>query len=135
MFKEISTKRKIIKEKIEEYKIPNDKIDAIKDGADYVNENNKDGLVHISDLSWHKKIKHPAEFTKVDASLDVIVLDIDQKNRKISLGHKQTEENPWDKHEQIYLVGKEFDGIGHDIGEIILWNKNFSLKVYLIILA
>merc|ERR1712216_730159 len=66
-------------------------------------EEGVDGLVHISDLSWHKKIKHPAEFTKVDASLDVIVLDIDQNNRKISLGHKQTEETPWDKHEKIYL--------------------------------
>ena len=55
-------------------------------------------------LSWHKKIKHPAEFTKVDASLDVIVLDIDQNNRKISLGHKQTEENPWDKHPSTICV-------------------------------
>ena len=66
-------------------------------------EEGVDGLVHISDLSWHKKIKHPAEFTKVDASLDVIVLDIDKNNRKISLGHKQIEENPWDKHEKLYL--------------------------------
>ena len=90
-------------------------------------EEGVDGLVHISDLSWHKKIKHPAEFTKVDASLDVIVLDIDQKNRKISLGHKQTEENPWDKHEQIYLVGNEFDGIlteEYDKGSLVMLNDD-----------
>ena len=73
-------------------------------------EEGVDGLVHISDLSWHKKIKHPAEFTKVDSSLEVIVLDIDKENRKISLGHKQIEENPWDKHEKIYVVGSEFEG-------------------------
>ncbi|MFL2575454.1 MAG: 30S ribosomal protein S1 [Flavobacteriales bacterium] len=90
-------------------------------------EEGVDGLVHISDLSWHKKIKHPAEFTKVDSSLDVIVLDIDQKNRKISLGHKQTEENPWDKHEQIYLVGNEFDGIiteEYDKGSLVMLNDD-----------
>ncbi|MDC1063309.1 30S ribosomal protein S1 [Flavobacteriales bacterium] len=90
-------------------------------------EEGVDGLVHISDLSWHKKIKHPAEFTKVDASLDVIVLDIDQKNRKISLGHKQTEENPWDKHEQIYLVGNEFDGViteEYDKGSLVMLNDD-----------
>ncbi|MBL6874804.1 MAG: 30S ribosomal protein S1 [Flavobacteriales bacterium] len=90
-------------------------------------EEGVDGLVHISDLSWHKKIKHPAEFTKVDVSLDVIVLDIDQKNRKISLGHKQTEENPWDKHEQIYLVGSEFDGViteEYDKGSLVMLNDD-----------
>ncbi|MFL2568230.1 MAG: 30S ribosomal protein S1 [Flavobacteriales bacterium] len=90
-------------------------------------EEGVDGLVHISDLSWHKKIKHPAEFTKVDASLDVIVLDIDQKNRKISLGHKQTEENPWDKHQQIYLVGSEFDGVlteEYDKGSLVMLNDD-----------
>ena len=70
-----------------------------------------DGLVHISDLSWTKKVKHPAEFTTVDSILDVVVLDIDQKNRKISLGHKQLEANPWDLHEDKYLVGEEFSGI------------------------
>jgi len=70
-----------------------------------------DGLVHISDLSWTKKVKHPAEFTTVDSILDVVVLDIDQKNRKISLGHKQLEANPWDLHQDKYLVGEEFSGI------------------------
>ena len=74
-------------------------------------EEGVDGLVHISDLSWHKKIKHPAEFTTVDASLEVIVLDIDKNNRKISLGHKQTEENPWDLHEKLYVVNSQFEGV------------------------
>ena len=74
-------------------------------------EEGVDGLVHISDLSWHKKIKHPAEFTTVDASLEVVVLDIDQNNRKISLGHKQTEANPWDLHEKLYVVNSQFEGL------------------------
>ena len=69
-----------------------------------------DGLVHISDLSWTKKIKHPAEFTQVDAKLDVRVLDIDQENRKISLGHKQLEENPWDIYEERFIEGKDYEG-------------------------
>ena len=69
-----------------------------------------DGLVHISDLSWTKKIKHPAEFTKVGESIDVIVLEIDVDNRRISLGHKQTEVDPWDNYETTYIVGNHFDG-------------------------
>ena len=68
-----------------------------------------DGLVHISDLSWTKKIKHPAEFTKVDADLMVRVLDIDKDNRKISLGHKQLEVNPWDEYEKQYVEGKDYE--------------------------
>ena len=69
-----------------------------------------DGLVHISDLSWSKKIKHPAEFTQVDAMLDVIVLDIDKGNRKISLGHKQLDENPWDEYAKQFKDGKDYEG-------------------------
>ena len=69
-----------------------------------------DGLVHISDLSWTKKIKHPAEFTQVDAKIDVRVLDIDQDNRKISLGHKQLEENPWDIYEEKFIEGEDYEG-------------------------
>ena len=68
-----------------------------------------DGLVHISDLSWTKKIKHPAEFTKVDSKLDVVVLEIDESNRKISLGHKQLEENPWDSYALQFIVGKNYE--------------------------
>jgi len=69
-----------------------------------------DGLVHISDLSWTKKVKHPAEFTQVDAMLDVIVLDIDKGNRKISLGHKQLDENPWDEYAKQFKDGKDYEG-------------------------
>ncbi|MDE5544087.1 MAG: S1 RNA-binding domain-containing protein, partial [Bacteroidales bacterium] len=64
-----------------------------------------DGLIHISDLSWSKKIKHPAEFTKIGEKIDVIVLDIDVENRRLSLGHKQLEENPWDVYESLFAVG------------------------------
>ncbi|WP_300728403.1 30S ribosomal protein S1 [uncultured Rikenella sp.] len=61
-----------------------------------------DGLIHISDLSWTKKIKHPSEFTQLDSMIDVQVLEIDKENRRLSLGHKQLEENPWDIYETIY---------------------------------
>ncbi len=64
-----------------------------------------DGLIHISDLSWSKKIKHPAEFTKIGEKIDVIVLDIDIESRRLSLGHKQLEENPWDVYETLFSVG------------------------------
>ncbi|MFN4234945.1 MAG: 30S ribosomal protein S1 [Bacteroidia bacterium] len=64
-----------------------------------------DGLIHISDLSWSKKIKHPSEFTKIGDTLDVVVLDLDLENRRISLGHKQLEENPWDVFETIFTEG------------------------------
>ena len=58
-----------------------------------------DGLVHISDLSWTKKIKHPSEFTSIGDKLEVVVLEVDKENRRLSLGHKQLEENPWDVFE------------------------------------
>jgi len=64
-----------------------------------------DGLVHISDLSWSKKINHPNEFTKVGEPFDVVVLEIDKENRRLSLGHKQLEENPWDTFETVFLEG------------------------------
>jgi small subunit ribosomal protein S1 len=70
-----------------------------------------DGLVHISDLSWTKKIKHPAEFTQVDSTLEVVVLEIDKENRKISLGHKQLDENPWDKYAKKFISGKDYEAI------------------------
>jgi small subunit ribosomal protein S1 len=69
-----------------------------------------DGLVHISDLSWTKKIKHPAEFTKVGDMLDVIVLEIDIENRRISLGHKQLRDNPWDTYETLFIEGNNYKG-------------------------
>ena len=69
-----------------------------------------DGLIHISDLSWTKKIKHPSEFTSVGATLDVVVLEIDKENRRLSLGHKQLEKNPWDEYETIYTPGSVHKG-------------------------
>jgi small subunit ribosomal protein S1 len=73
-------------------------------------EEGVDGLIHISDLSWSKKIKHPAEFTKVGEVIDVVVLDVDEENRRLSLGHKQLEENPWDVFETIFTVGSIHQG-------------------------
>ena len=69
-----------------------------------------DGLIHISDLSWTKKIKHPSEFTSIGADIDVVVLDIDKENRRLSLGHKQLEENPWDVFETIFSVDSVHEG-------------------------
>ncbi|MCH1544586.1 MAG: 30S ribosomal protein S1 [Bacteroidia bacterium] len=69
-----------------------------------------DGLVHVSDLSWNKKIKHPSEFVKKGETLDVIVLEVDSENRRLSLGHKQLEENPWDTFETIFTLNSEHEG-------------------------
>lgn len=69
-----------------------------------------DGLIHISDLSWSKKINHPSEFCKVGDAMDVIVLEIDKDNRRLSLGHKQLEENPWDVFETVFTEGSEHEG-------------------------
>ena len=73
-------------------------------------EEGVDGLIHISDLSWTKKVKHPSEFTTVGSMIDVVVLEIDKENRRLSLGHKQLEENPWDKYEKIYVPGSVHEG-------------------------
>ena len=73
-------------------------------------EEGVDGLIHISDLSWTKKIKHPSEFTQIGADIDVQVLEIDKDNRRLSLGHKQLEENPWDVFETIFTVGSVHEG-------------------------
>lgn len=73
-------------------------------------EEGVDGLIHISDLSWSKKIKHPVEFTKIGEKIDVIVLDVDVENRRLSLGHKQLEENPWDVYESIFMLNSVHEG-------------------------
>ena len=73
-------------------------------------EEGVDGLIHISDLSWTKKIKHPSEFTQIGAEIEVMVLEIDKENRRLSLGHKQLENNPWDEFEAIYTVGSVHEG-------------------------
>jgi small subunit ribosomal protein S1 len=73
-------------------------------------EEGVDGLIHISDLSWTKKIKHPAEFTAIDAEIEVVVLEIDKENRRLSLGHKQLEENPWDVFENLFTIDSVHEG-------------------------
>jgi small subunit ribosomal protein S1 len=76
-----------------------------------------DGLIHISDLSWTKKIKHPSEFTSIGAEIEVVVLEIDKENRRLSLGHKQLEENPWDVFETIFTVDSIHEGTIIEINE------------------
>jgi small subunit ribosomal protein S1 len=73
-------------------------------------EEGVDGLIHISDLSWTRKIKHPAEFTAIDADIEVVVLEIDKENRRLSLGHKQLEENPWDVFENLFTLDSVHEG-------------------------
>ena len=73
-------------------------------------EEGVDGLIHISDLSWSKKIKHPAEFTKIGEKIDVVVLEVDAENRRLSLGHKQLEDNPWDVYESLFTIGSVHQG-------------------------
>jgi small subunit ribosomal protein S1 len=80
-------------------------------------EEGVDGLIHISDLSWTKKIKHPAEFTNIADSIEVVVLEIDKDNRRLSLGHKQLEDNPWDVFETIFLVNSIHQGTIVEVGE------------------
>ena len=78
-------------------------------------EEGVDGLIHISDLSWTKKIKHPSEFTSLGATIDIQVLEIDKENRRLSLGHKQLEENPWDNYETIFAVDTIHEGTIADL--------------------
>ena len=73
-------------------------------------EEGVDGLIHISDLSWTKKVKHPSEFTKIGEPIEVQVLDIDKENRRLSLGHKQLEDNPWDKFEEVFTQDSIHEG-------------------------
>ncbi|PRD54545.1 30S ribosomal protein S1 [Sphingobacterium gobiense] len=80
-------------------------------------EDGIDGLIHISDLSWSKKINHPNEFTKVGETLEVVVLELDEENRKLSLGHKQLEENPWDTFETIFTEGSVHEGTVIKVGD------------------
>mgnify|MGYP002740342575 FL=1 len=85
-------------------------------------EEGVDGLIHISDLSWTKKVKHPSEFTQVGAPIEVKVLEIDKENRRLSLGHKQIEENPWDVFETVFTEGSVHEGTItelHDKGAVV----------------
>ncbi|MDR1739065.1 MAG: 30S ribosomal protein S1 [Candidatus Symbiothrix sp.] len=90
-------------------------------------EEGVEGLIHISDLSWTKKIKHPSEFTSIGANIDVQVLEIDKENRRLSLGHKQLEENPWDVFETIFTVGSIHEGT---ITELLDRGAVISLSPY-----
>jgi len=86
-------------------------------------EEGVDGLIHISDLSWSKKIKHPAEFTKVGEKIDVVVLEVDVENRRLSLGHKQLEENPWDVFETVFTIDSVHKGTvlsANDKGAVVV---------------
>ncbi len=80
-------------------------------------EEGVDGLIHISDLSWTKKIKHPAEFTNIGDEIEVVVLEIDKENRRLSLGHKQLEENPWDVFESVFEAGSVHEGTIVELSE------------------
>jgi len=97
-----------------------------------------DGLIHISDLSWSKKIKHPSEFADLGQSIDCVVLEIDIENRKLSLGHKQTEENPWDVFENVFTIDSIHQGTlieKQDNGAVISLTygvEAFAPKVHLI---
>lgn len=89
-------------------------------------EEGVDGLIHISDLSWTKKVKHPSEFTHQGAEIDVVVLEIDKENRRLSLGHKQLEPNPWDEYESIYTPGSVHTGKITEVmdkGAVIVLNE------------
>ena len=76
-----------------------------------------DGLIHISDLSWTKKIKHPSEFTSIGAELEIVVLEIDSEARRLSLGHKQLQENPWDNYEAVFELGSVHEGKVIELGD------------------
>jgi len=91
-----------------------------------------DGLIHISDLSWLKKVKHPSEFTAVGAKLEVKVMDIDVENRRLSLGHKQVSDNPWDSLEDVYSVGSIHTGSVKSAADkgFNIWFANAELEAY-----
>ena len=87
------------------------------------------GVVHISDLSWTKKVKHPSEFTQVGAELEVVVLEINKENRRLSLGHKQLEENPWNGFESQYGVDSVHEGTvteANDKGVVVSLGENIE---------
>ena len=92
-----------------------------------------DGLIHISDLSWTKKVKHPSEFTSIGATLEVVVLDIDAENRRLSLGHKQLENNPWDDYAKAFEVGSVHTGTminSGDKGGDVSFSSHDGLEAY-----
>ncbi|MDP2176566.1 MAG: 30S ribosomal protein S1 [Bacteroidota bacterium] len=99
---------------IEKYKVGSKHTGVVKNLTSYglfvELEEGVDGLIHVSDLSWTKKIKHPSEFIKRDEKIEAVVLEVDSENRRLSLGHKQLEENPWDTFETIFFVNSKHEG-------------------------
>jgi small subunit ribosomal protein S1 len=99
---------------IEKYKVGSKHTGIVKNLTSYglfvELEEGVDGLIHVSDLSWTKKIKHPSEFIKRDEKIEAVVLEVDSENRRLSLGHKQLEENPWDTFETIFFVNSKHEG-------------------------
>ncbi len=90
-------------------------------------EEGVDGLIHISDLSWNKKVKHPSEFTKIGEELEVVVLEVDVENRRLSLGHKQLEDNPWETYESIFSINSVHQGV---LGKVTDKGANVTFTTY-----
>ncbi|MFM9009192.1 MAG: 30S ribosomal protein S1, partial [Bacteroidota bacterium] len=90
-------------------------------------EEGVDGLIHISDLSWNKKVKHPSEFTKIGEELEVVVLEVDVENRRLSLGHKQLEDNPWETYESIFSINSVHQGV---VGKVTDKGANVTFTTY-----
>jgi len=90
-------------------------------------EEGVDGLIHISDLSWNKKVKHPAEFTKIGEELEVVVLEVDVENRRLSLGHKQLEDNPWETYDTVFPVNSIHQGV---VGKVTDKGANITFTTY-----
>ena len=107
---ELEQQKKDIISKLEKGQVLEGTVKNITSYGVFIDLGGVDGLIHISDLSWTKKIKHPSEFTQIGAEIEVQVLEIDKENRRLSLGHKQLEENPWDVFETIFTVGSIHEG-------------------------
>ena len=107
---ELEQQKKEIIGKLEKGQVLEGTVKNITSYGVFIDLGGVDGLIHISDLSWTKKIKHPSEFTQIGADIEVQVLEIDKENRRLSLGHKQLEENPWDVFEGIFTVDSIHEG-------------------------
>ena len=107
---ELEQQKKDIISKLEKGQVLEGTVKNITSYGVFIDLGGVDGLIHITDLSWTKKIKHPSEFTQIGAEIEVQVLEIDKENRRLSLGHKQLEENPWDVFETIFTVGSIHEG-------------------------
>ena len=107
---ELEQQKKEIISKLEKGQVLEGTVKNITSYGVFIDLGGVDGLIHITDLSWTKKVKHPSEFTQIGADIEVQVLEIDKENRRLSLGHKQLEENPWDVFETVFTVGSVHEG-------------------------